>query len=131
MYKGESLLSYCAFNNLTEVCIKAIEKGADINWINPEDGISILNLAISHNNLELAKMLLEYNVSLDYESAQHQNYLALSLKDRNDKESNLYLDYSFTKILLANTEYREKLKNEKKNNIYFDSELDRKYSRIS
>lgn len=79
VYKGESLLYFFSKMKKTELAIKAIEKGADVNWISPEDNETSLCWAIYNNDLKLVDKLLEMDIDNDYKDSHGQSYFAKCL----------------------------------------------------
>ncbi len=117
LYKNQSLLSYSTFNNWTDFSIKLIDLGADVNWVDPSDHVSIFSNAIYRNNIVLGQYLLEHNVDLSYLNYSGHNYFEESIYDKHKEDNPFYLDYRFTYLLLKNKKMLEILQKDK-NIIY-------------
>lgn len=117
LYKNQSLLGYSSFKNWTDFSIKLIDFGADVNWVDPNDHVSIFSNVIFRNNIVLGKYLLEHNVDLTYLNYSGHNYFEESIFDKHKEDNPFYLDYRFTYLLLNNSKMLEILKKDK-NIIY-------------
>lgn len=116
-YRNQSLLSYCTYKNITDLSKILIEAGADINWIDPSDHVSVFSNVIFNNNLELGKYFLSHNIDLSYKDYSGFNYFEKSIFDKNDKENKFYNDYRFAYLLLQNS-VMKKIVQEDKGTMY-------------
>ncbi|MBQ8680807.1 MAG: hypothetical protein IJ530_13815 [Treponema sp.] len=112
IYKGKSLLYYLASKNQTEVALLAIEHGANVNWVDTEEQLSVFSWAIHHNNLILGKAILEKSVDLNYRGYNGQTYLTCCTENQNDKNHGLYLNYDFAEMFLGYDYVRSYFKQE-------------------
>lgn len=108
-YMNQSLLSYCTYKNLTEASKVLINYGADVNWIDPQDHVSVFSNVIFKNNIELGKYFLEHNLDLTYKNYSGFNYFEESIFYKNDEENLFFNDYRFTYLLLDNEIMRKEV----------------------
>lgn len=117
LYKNQSLLSYSTFKNWTDFSITLIDYGADVNWVDPKDHVTVFSNVIYKNNIILGKYLLEHDVDLTYLNYSGHNYFEESILDKHQEDNPFYLDYRFTYLLLNNSKMLEVLRKDK-NIIY-------------
>lgn len=114
MYKDQSILSYSTLKNWTDFSITLIEYGADINWIDPKDKVSVFSNVISRNNLILGKYFIDHNVDLSYKDFSNHTYFEESIFNKQDEDNPFYHDYRFTYLLLSDNRMKEIIRNDTK-----------------
>lgn len=117
IYHNQSLLCFSTYNNITDLSMKLIEKGADVNWVDPIDMVSVFSNVIYKNNIELAEVFVANNVNLEYRNISGHNYFEESIFDRCNPDNPFYNDYRITYILLDNKKMRSIV--EKDENIIY------------
>lgn len=94
VYKEESLLYYFMHINRTDIALKLIEKGADVNWINPKNGRTPLAYAIYMDNLELVRKILTKEIDIGYKDFNRQTYFSECLAYKRYDCLDMLLSYS-------------------------------------
>ena len=102
VYQNRSLLYICSKYTLTRLGLKAIDKGADVNWISDEK-ITPLSFCITKDNLELGKAIIENNLDYTYKDEHRHNYFAICLFEEK---------YDFVDLLLSNSAIYDTIKND-------------------
>lgn len=114
LYKNQSLLCFSTFNNLTDLSKKLIENGADVNWVDPSDMVSVFSNVIYNNNIELTKAFIANNVNFDYRNISGHNYFEESIFDKCNPDNPFFNDYRIAYLLLDNDKMRSIVEKDEK-----------------
>lgn len=101
LYDNVSLLYFFIQNKNTDLALLVMEKGADVNWINPKNGFSPLSEAIYNDDLLLVKKILEKGIDIRFKDLHGQTYFSQCL---------VYKRYDCLDILLSYPEFEENIK---------------------
>src|SRR5690606_27976698 len=70
-----------------------LDNGADVNFINSYHKESALIIAIKENNIEIVKLLVKYNIKMNYFDDINQNPLICAYCTKNFKIIKILLKY--------------------------------------
>jgi ankyrin repeat protein len=77
--KGTALLLSCAYNN-TEVALYCLEKGAEVNIIDPDKNTPLIYACIKGNFL-IAKMLIERGAQIHLQNKYEKSAISKAIED--------------------------------------------------
>ncbi len=101
IYDNVSLMYFFIQNKKSDLALLVMEKGADINWINPKNVFSLLSEAIYSDDLLLVKKISEKGIDIGFKDLHGQTYFSQCLA---------YKRYDCLDILLSYPEFEENIR---------------------
>lgn len=103
LYNGEQLLYHLAKNGQFSTAIKAVEHGADIQWMHPTEKKTAFYWAIQFNDMEFGKVLLDRGVDVSASVGfNEQDYLSLCIERQSfPQNKSFYMNYDFARLFLS------------------------------
>ena len=112
---SHSPLSLTAINNLKDIFLILIEKGADVNFQSLPDKDSILHIAVKNENLDIIKIILKcHDLKIDEGNKDNVKPFEIAMARGNNNICNMIIE-RLEKDNIEN--FHDDEKNENKNNI--------------